>query len=558
MSRVVLKNYLRLLNRNGPSSVYRVLGLCLILSITACTSQVSLPNELPEASNGLTPGGELRLSVAKMPDHLDPHQTTSVNTLTWGPGLVYSRLFKFATDSNSGDRQSSFSLTNDVVCDLCTSWRRIGNLKFEISLREDITWHDTPPVNGRTLTAEDVVQSYRRQATPGWANAALLENVAEFNVIDMFTLEIVLTEPDPDIFYKLAHGGSSIVPPELYSHNPDILLENLAIGSGPWVLNEFSDISLFTANPNYYGFDSSGNRLPYFDTLRIQFLNDAATRFAGVGLGFFDASNVNPDVVDSTDDEVYAIGVRDMGNGVEVVFNTANTPLDDPAIRRAFLLLWDLESWGQNLWGYATQVSAGLGPIEFDQSAVEEYALADESAANQLLNQAGLSQTEPIIVSVGNYGDEYLALAQMMVESLNSFGLLSQLEVLTTRDYAENIWISNDYMIAVGPSLPVYTPADKLLGVYHSEGGFNTTGYANEELDSLIEDYAVEYDLAERNTLSQAIAGNVLDAVFRLNISDAVAYWAISECIRDFVPNNSGGDSSFLTQAWFDQSVCAR
>ena len=538
--------------------MYRVLGLCLILSITACTSQVSLPNELPEAPNGLTPGGELRLSVAQVPDHLDPHQTTSVNTLNWGPGLVYSRLFKFAPDNNPDDSQSSFNLTNDVICDLCTSWRRIGNLRFEIALREDVTWHNIPPVNGRTLTAEDVVQSYRRQATPGWANAALLENVDEFNVIDMFTLEIVLTEPDPDIFYKLAHSGSSIVPPELYSHNPDILLENLAIGSGPWVLNEFGDISLFTANPNYYSFDNSGNRLPYFDTLRVQFLNNAETRFAGVGLGFFDASSVNPDVVDSTDDDVYVIGVRDMGNGVEVVFNTANTPLDDPAIRRAFLLLWDLESWGQDLWGYATQVSAGLGPIEFDQSAIEEYALADESAANQLLNQAGLSQTAPITVSVGNYGDEYLALAQMMVESLNSFGLLSQLEVLTTRDYAESVWISNDYMIAVGPSLPVYSPADKLLGVYHSEGGFNTTGYANEELDGLIEDYAVEYDLTERNTLSQAIANNVLDAALRLNISDAASYWAISECVRDFVPNYGGADSSFLTQAWLDQRICAR
>ena len=116
---------------------------------------------------------------------MDPHLTVSSGLLTWGSAQSYSRLFKF--DLSKGSPV--------VVCDLCSSWKLSTPITLNIKLRGDINWQDIPPVNGRTVTAQDIVFSLKRQATVDYPNSSLLSSVAEFTAIGESDIVIRLADP---------------------------------------------------------------------------------------------------------------------------------------------------------------------------------------------------------------------------------------------------------------------------------------------------------------------------------------------------------------------------
>ncbi len=176
------------------------------------------------------PLGVLRTAAPQPPVHFDPHQEASPALITWGPALVYDRLFRFEPDGlavgavlGSGGR---------VACALCESWEMVDLTTYRITLRRDAFWQELPPVNGRRVVASDVVFSLRRQATPGWPNAGLLSNIESVAAIDPQTVEIVLKRPDAELLEILADGHTVIVAPEAVSESGD-LLEGPIVGSGP-------------------------------------------------------------------------------------------------------------------------------------------------------------------------------------------------------------------------------------------------------------------------------------------------------------------------------------
>ena len=117
------------------------------------------------------PLGQLRVAAPAAAPHFDVHQDASEALASLGPGLAYSRLLRLV--SGPGVELPSM----EVECDLCQRWRIVGPLTYEFTLREGALWHAVPPVQGRPVTAEDVVFSYGRLATPQWANAGLLAGI---------------------------------------------------------------------------------------------------------------------------------------------------------------------------------------------------------------------------------------------------------------------------------------------------------------------------------------------------------------------------------------------
>ena len=164
----------------------------------------------------------MKFAVPEGSPHVDPHQTVSSGLLSWGPGLAYSRLFKF--DTSEGD--------SVVVCDLCSSWEQSAPLTFSVKLRDDILWQNLPPLNGRALTAQDVVFSLNRQNTATYPNAALLSNISEFTAIGEHEVVIRLKVPDSETLEKLADSHSRIVAPEAVEVNGD-LRHGPTVGTGP-------------------------------------------------------------------------------------------------------------------------------------------------------------------------------------------------------------------------------------------------------------------------------------------------------------------------------------
>ena len=142
-------------------------------------------------------GGRLRIASRTVLEDLDVHRSSAPSLAAFGPGIVYSRLLRFA----SGPEVQTPSLA--LECDLCESWVWEDTATLRVSLREGVRWQDAAPVNGRILSPHDVTASLTRQRTPGWPHAGLLANVASMEVDGN---DVVFTLRSPDADFPLASG----------------------------------------------------------------------------------------------------------------------------------------------------------------------------------------------------------------------------------------------------------------------------------------------------------------------------------------------------------------
>ena len=169
------------------------------------------------------------------------------------------------SESSSSRRSNTLSAETDksgpdvelpslaVECELCESWEMEGDTTLVFRLRDDVRWQDVLPLDGRTLTSEDIVYSYNRQRQSGWPNASLLAAVDSMETPSPDALRISLAFPDADFMVSLADGHSKIAAREAVAINGD-LKNGPTIGTGPWTLKttQSNTAHIFESNPEYF------------------------------------------------------------------------------------------------------------------------------------------------------------------------------------------------------------------------------------------------------------------------------------------------------------------
>ncbi len=442
-------------------------------------------------------------------------------------------------------------------CDLCTSWRQTGPLEFEFQIREDAFFPNLPPVNGRRVTAQDIVFSYQRQMTPGWPNADLMSNIEEVAAFDADRLRIRLHAPDAEFFEKVANGRSVVLASEAVQVNGD-LFGGPTLGSGPWFLEEVSVAgATYEANREYYG--DSG---PYLDGFDVQFIGSESTRAAGVRAKILDFVETTLTEVRSAVNsfpELQTVSSINPGTGVEIALNASRSPLDSAEIRKAIFLAWDLDEAMSGIWGGELAPSVGLNlpdPSWGADFGAEYGALfGDESAANALLNSAGLTPQDRLTIMVGEFGetretDRYILTAESLAESLNDLGLATTVNPVPTRLFADNVWLRGEYDIFVGAPPPISSLSGQLFGIYHSDGPWNTSGFSNPVLDELIQRQATEFDWQERGRQLLQIQDEIMGGTQRFYAGTGASHWIWQPAVQDIFPDTSGASGDFLTRVW--------
>ena len=492
---------------------------------------------------GLERGGVLRFAVPEGSPHMDPHLTVSAGLLTWGAGQSYSRLFKFDTVGGSAV----------VVCDLCASWQQLFPTTFRIKLREDVRWQHLPPLNGRKLTAQDVVFSLKRQAPPGFPNAAILSNITEFTAVSESEIIIRLAAPDSETLEKLADSHSRIVAPEVVLANGD-LRRGPTVGTGPWITSEAqSDRTSLLVNPDYFDDD-----LPYLDALEIQVVPSESTRVAGMRVRIIDIAQASyaaiSDAADSFD-TIEWVGISNPAAGVEIALNTGRGPMDTLVIREAMMLTWDPEAWNNDFWDGQARLSVGLPDLGIGAGRLLPGSaftdrFNDPASASSRLSTKGLVSAGNVTIKVGEFGQNYIDQAFAMANGLASVGISADVERVSTRTFGDEVWIGGDFDIAVGAPPPVLSTTAYLYAVHHSDGPWNSTGYTDPEIDRLIEAQAREYDIVKRTELLLELQRRILGGSHRFISATRTTYWMWWVYVHDFDPRTPRGDSDFLTRVW--------
>lgn len=479
---------------------------------------------------------------------MDVHQEASPALSTWGPGIAYSRLMRF----KSGPNVELPSLA--VECDLCESWTLLDDKTFEFKLRDNVRWHDIGPVNGRNLTAEDIVFSYNRQRQSGFPNAPLLQFIESITTPDPATVRISLSFPDADFLIALADGRSKIIAREVPELHGD-LKNGPTIGTGPWILTD-SDLSggfRFESNPDYF---ESG--APFANELRIQVVPDDATREVAFRVKAIDVLQVEPPAWARIRDALPGLSfamLPEAGTGTEIALNTGRFPFDDVNVRRAVFQAIDPWKANEDIWLGAAYVGLGLPPVNADWLLPEQELrnyFGSPQTARDMLRNAGAAPPLPITIKVGDFGESVQAYAERVAEELKSVGFSPTLELVNRRSFGEDVWLGGAYQMFVGPIAPVTSPNGYLIPILHSEGRWNTTGYANSGLDALIETQAVESDATRRADMVQEIQRMALEGAHRFMPAGRASIWTWQKRVQNFHPNFSGFEYLHWTQVWLE------
>src|SRR5512145_1308470 len=144
----------------------------------------------PSAAIAQTPkrGGTLSIRTWD-PPHFDLFQTISYKKHI-ALSFTHSRLLKHKAGPSV--QPGTFPIEGD----LAESWTQPNETTYVFKLRKGVRWHNKPPVNGRELTADDVVFSVNHFLTvKGNANAYMLKAVDKVEATDKYTVKFTLKEP---------------------------------------------------------------------------------------------------------------------------------------------------------------------------------------------------------------------------------------------------------------------------------------------------------------------------------------------------------------------------
>ena len=507
---------------------------------------VITPTPLPATpAPALTPvlGGTLTIAAPAVASSLDVHREFSPSLAALGPGIVYSRLFRLRTGS-------SVTLPSlEVECELCSSWRLTRDTTLELFLRPDARWQGIPPVNGRPVTAQDVVASLERQRTPGWPNAAILQSVGPISA-EWETVRLELKGPDADILLALADGHSKVLPVEALG--PEGPSAAPSVGSGPWMLDATASPGRFTFAPNLGYFEEG---LPYLNALHVLVMEDEGTRLAAFRLGALDVLEVPGfqwEAVQRQQPQLEHLRYPAPSTGVELAVRTTEAPFSDVRLRRALFLALDPWSLNREVWGDLAVVSSGA-PVREPGWLLPEAewrrGLNDPARAREVLAAADASGT-PVEVTVADYGDPYLEYGRGIVEQLQSVSFDASMRVLAPREYTAQVWEVGRYAVSLAPPLPIGTPSAYLFGALHSNGAANRTGYTDAELDRLIEAQQGEWDPGLRREQALQIQRRLLERAVRFMPAAQVQVWAWWPRVQNLHLNVANYEYTFWSRVW--------
>jgi ABC-type transport system substrate-binding protein len=153
-------------------------------------------------------------------------------------------------------------------------------------------------------------------------------------------------------------------------------------------------------------------------------------------------------------ENIQRVEVLEPGAGVEIALNAGRQPLDTPDVRLAVFSAWDLETAMLEIWDGYGPPSTGLNTpfASWLPDFYEAYGgmFGNVAEANRLLNGAELAPSDGLTIRVGEFGERFVDTALSLADALNGIGLATEVEHVTTRLFAEDVWLGGDYDIAIG------------------------------------------------------------------------------------------------------------
>src|SRR5262245_27792610 len=391
-------------------------------------------------------GGTLAIRLWD-PPHWDPYLTLAFRTQV-PYTFTHSRLLRHKAGPSVPP--GSFQFEGD----LAESWSQPDELTYVFKLRRGVRFHPRPPVNGRELTADDVVYSMERFRTvKGNPQAYMLAVVDRVQAVDRYTVKFTVKEPYAWFLDMIANPMTlAIVAHECVEKFGDLKKPEATVGTGPFMLTNYRPNVGFTfvRHPGYFR-----PGLPHIDRIDVTIDDDNASRLAAFLAGKYHLGWENGGAISRTDWNAMHQQVKRHRPGLvtaeyqsnvvyRVFMRTDRPPFSDVRVRRALSLALNRK---EIIAGVADDTGwlNGAVPMAFRDWAlpVEElgegarYYRHDPAEARKLLAEAGYPGGFASVMDFNNYGSSFMddAIA-LILRQLRTVGVEAR---LNTKEYGAYI-----------------------------------------------------------------------------------------------------------------------
>ncbi|MBP8122137.1 MAG: ABC transporter substrate-binding protein [Caldilineaceae bacterium] len=431
---------------------------------------------------------ELRIAVATDASSLDPARASGSTS-----SMILHALYQTLVTASS-DSLGTFEPN------LADKWEYAEDAQsITFHLRQESIFS-----NGDQVTAEDVKFSIERLKSIQGAPAYLANTIESVKVVDDFTVQLQLTEPDLAIVAKLADTAFSVLDDDTVLANNDeaeTWLNANSAGSGPYVLESWDHDDIWlVSNPFYQNYQDRIERIlvqivPQQESRLVQLLSGEIDIALDLGVEDFltSKSQTNPDfnvVSEPTQNLVYLAMNQDPAIGGLV---------SDPQVQKAIRLALDYE-------GIRELVGATTTPPSFLPrglpGAIDNEFFQDVNQAREILEGGGYNcpsdpsscEGIPLIYPEGSLF--YSQFAEKVSADLKEIGLSIDLVPTDPR-----ISFQGNHPLRLSSIGTDYLDASAYLGFLPGGSIAERINWRDDDMEALRNEILTSTDPVERNDM---------------------------------------------------------
>ncbi len=496
--------------------------------------------------------------LTQQPAGFDPHLHQSVIS-----GIPLRQVYDTLLYRHPGSRE--------LVAGLAREWSLSPDgLGLTLQLREDVRFHD-----GSTLNAAAVAINLARifaPENPARVDDALRQRFSHSEVIDDFSIRIVLREPWSPLLDALTQPGFAIAGPVALNAWSATRYQFHQVGSGPFLFEDYvpGERIVLRRNPDYaWGpefYVPPGDNAIEVIEFRF-FMDDAARAQAMQGGEVQLMSGLQPRELRALEN---ANGLRPIlievpGQPLQFVINTRRFPTNVRGLRQALI-------FSTNRNAIASETGQRIAPVAwgplaestfFAYNALRRLYAQDRAQAETLLADAGYQDED---------GDGWLELgdvplqldllvpprdslpqvAGLLSEQWRTLGIRSKLIPVPTEAALQEAVREGEYnLVAVGTQ--GLDPA-WLVDYFSTGGPLNWSGFSDAELDGVLNDALVTIEDQTRFSLYARAQQIIMDHALILPLREQVNIVAVADGLEGLAWDASGQIPLLHNLAWVSPS----
>jgi peptide/nickel transport system substrate-binding protein len=456
----------------------------------------------------------------------------------------------------------------------------IFNIRQGVHYAVDLNNEASLLVNGREMTAEDVVFSLNRHINNPMSYLRVTQpTMPESTTVtleDPWTVVLKSSVFDMDALWLMI-GEREIWPEELIEKYGDVNEWQNQVGNGPFIMTDYvqGSAAAFKRNPNYWQKDpvgaGKGQQLPYLDGIKILIIGDVSSQQAALrtgkidqlsGIGHDDAAHFK-----STSPELQYHKYLQGPMAISMRQDKPELPYSDVKVRQALMMAIDFETIVNEYYGGDADILAwplanikgydkAYVPLEEMPESVQELYSYNPEKAMDLLDKAGHPNgfaVNIIVASAPPAYVEYLSIIADMWEKINVELKLQILEsgpyfnLTTTRNYDEMLY---GFFVQPGPYAQLMT--------FRGDNTFNRSWVNDARVNETYEEI-LKYNLVDQakvDQLHRELMPYALEQVWHIPGPGPYLYTFWQPWLKNYHgEGNIGYQPAWVRYVWIDQDL---